>query len=185
VRISRSVHFLYLYHTFSKMHGLKGYGGSSMPIAALEAKTVLRRTSGWHGGTCGSQKSSAQKTKELVPEVGIGLVVTPCFDREEEENRSIMKWAQDLAAHYSADNEFKTAVILGVGHIWASVAEANPAQYADGYGYAVLKQVGIEAVLQHCGEWSPAHTELIPASLSHMRGAVEVGVKRIGHGIIY
>jgi hypothetical protein len=122
-----------------------------------------------------------QRAKELVPEVGIGLVVTPCFERV--ENRSIMKWAQDLAAHYSADNEFKTAVVLGVGHIWASLVEANPAQYAD--GYAVLKQAGIEAVLQHCGEWSPAHTELIPASLSHMRGAVEIGVKRIGHGIIY
>jgi hypothetical protein len=60
LHICRSVHLLY--HTFTKMHGLKGYGGSSMPIAALEAKTVSRRTRGWHGGTCGSQKSSAQKS---------------------------------------------------------------------------------------------------------------------------
>eukprot|EP00933_Yihiella_yeosuensis_P061813 TRINITY_DN64673_c0_g1_i1.p1 TRINITY_DN64673_c0_g1~~TRINITY_DN64673_c0_g1_i1.p1 ORF type:complete len:490 (-),score=93.61 TRINITY_DN64673_c0_g1_i1:348-1817(-) len=109
-----------------------------------------------------------------VPQVGITYIFVPDMDAEWRA-----AYASAFAKWWSEDKEMQE-VVKGFGEVGA----ANPALHSE--AYAIYIKAGLVAVNVHVGEWSPApdRQEMCPAALERVKDALELGVKRIGHGII-
>ena len=129
--------------------------------------------------------------KKAVPEVGIGLIITPPMRirrlrnrvRQRSETNLTVEYARDFNKHYTKGAEFRAEVPIAIGHIFYSTENADPKRNSE--AYAEFSKAGIFPAGIQCGQWSPARPDLIPKSLEHMRNCIDsCGVSRIGHGII-
>lgn len=109
-----------------------------------------------------------QAARDAVPEVEIAVVL---------QRSSTVEYAKEFVKRLAADEQIRQ-IVCGVG---AAGAE-DPGAHAE--TYKVYMGAGLAGVCVHVGEWSPERPDLIPESLGRMKDAVELGVKRIGHGII-